>query len=252
MGGSVEKQQPPLRVADEVRELGALVFRSHDHRVRRPHAMVVAPEDERAEFADFISHAQRWLLFLDAPAHTRLRKLMNRGFAPLTVAKLRPRVAAAVDELLSKAQSGAHFDAIGEFAYPLPVRIISELLGVPESLYDRCIALSTDIANWLGNLRRLPEDARRTGAAVKDSLAISTPSFVTAVTPSARTSSICSSTSRAASPESRSRMCMRSVCYFSWPATNHAEPNRKRDLHTVDAPRRVAGGAGQIWSWFPR
>jgi cytochrome P450 len=136
--------------------------------VRPPQAMVVVPDDERVEFADFIRHAQRWLLFLDAPAHTRLRKLMNRGFAPLTVAKLRPRVAAAVDELLGKAQGGAHFDAIGDFAYPLPVRIISELLGVPESLYDRCIALSTDIANWLGNLRRLPEDARRAGAAVKE------------------------------------------------------------------------------------
>jgi cytochrome P450 len=136
--------------------------------VRPPHAIVVAPDEARAEFADFISHAQRWLLFLDAPAHTRLRKLMNRGFAPLTVGKLRPRVAAAVDELLLKAHSGAHFDVIGDFAYPLPVRIISELLGVPESLYDRCIELSTDIASWLGNLRRLPEDARRAGAAVKE------------------------------------------------------------------------------------
>jgi cytochrome P450 len=136
--------------------------------VRPPHAMVVVPDDERAEFADFIRHAQRWLLFLDAPAHTRLRKLMNRGFAPLTVAKLRPRVAAAVDELLAKAHGGAHFDVIGDFAYPLPVRIISELLGLPESLYDRCIALSTDIANWLGNLRRIPEDARRAGAAVEE------------------------------------------------------------------------------------
>jgi cytochrome P450 len=136
--------------------------------VRPPQAMVVVPDEERAEFADFINHAQRWLLFLDAPAHTRLRKLMNRGFAPLTVGKLRPRVAAAVDELLRKAQTGAHFDLVGDFAYPLPVRIISELLGLPESLYDRCIELSTDIANWLGNLRRLPEDARKAGAAVKE------------------------------------------------------------------------------------
>jgi cytochrome P450 len=136
--------------------------------VRPPQAMVAVPEEERVEFADFIEHAQRWLLFLDAPAHPRLRKLMNRGFAPLTVGRLRPRVAAAVDELLRKAQSGSHFDLIGDFAYPLPVRIISELLGVPASLHDRCIELSTDIANWLGNLRRTPEDARRAGAAVKE------------------------------------------------------------------------------------
>ena len=136
--------------------------------IRPPQALVAVPDDERVEFADFIGHAQRWLLFLDAPAHPRLRKLMNRGFAPLTVGKLRPRVAAAVDELLRKAQSGSHFDVIGDFAYPLPVRIISELLGMPESLYDRCIALSTDIAIWLGNFRRTAEEARRAGAAVKE------------------------------------------------------------------------------------
>jgi cytochrome P450 len=136
--------------------------------VRTRQSMVAVPDEERGEFGDFIDHAQRWLLFLDAPAHTRLRKLMNRGFAPLTVEKLRPRVAAIVDELLRKAATGPHFDVIGDFAYPLPVRIISELLGVPESLHERCIVLSTDIANWLGNLRRTPEDARRAHAAVKE------------------------------------------------------------------------------------
>jgi cytochrome P450 len=136
--------------------------------VRPVQAMVAVPDAERVEFASFIDHAQRWLLFLDAPAHTRLRKLMNRGFAPLSVEKLRPRVVAAVEELLRKAELAPQFDAIADFAYPLPVRIISELLGVPPSLYDRCITLSTDIANWLGNLRRNAEDARRASAAVKE------------------------------------------------------------------------------------
>lgn len=135
---------------------------------RTPQSMVVVPDEQRAEFGEFIDHAQRWLLFLDAPAHTRLRKLMNRGFAPLTVEKLRPRVAATVDQLLRKAATGADFDVIADFAYPLPVRIISELLGVPESLHERCIVLSTDIANWLGNLRRTPEDARLAHAAIKE------------------------------------------------------------------------------------
>jgi pimeloyl-[acyl-carrier protein] synthase len=136
--------------------------------VRPVQSMIAVPEEERTEFASFISHAQRWLLFLDAPAHTRLRKLMNRGFAPLTIEKLRPRVEAAVEELLRKAASVPEFDLIADFAYPLPVRIISELLGLPPRLYDRCIALSTDIANWLGNLRRTADDARRASAAVAE------------------------------------------------------------------------------------
>ena len=134
---------------------------------RPPQTLVAVSDEERAPFKDFIDHAGRWLLFLDAPAHTRLRKLMNKGFAPLTVEKLRPRVVAAVDSLLSQAQSKRDFDVIRDFAYPLPVRIISELLGLPESLYDSCIALSTDIATWLGNLRRTAEDAKLAQDAVE-------------------------------------------------------------------------------------
>lgn len=136
--------------------------------VRPPQAIVAVAEEERAPFKDFIDHMGRWVLFLDAPAHTRLRRFMNKGFAPLTVEKLRPRVVAAVDSLLTKAEATADFDVIRDFAYPLPVRIISELLGLPESLYDRCIALSTDIATWLGQLRRNAEDSRRAQDAVKE------------------------------------------------------------------------------------
>lgn len=135
---------------------------------RPPRSMVDVPDEERVEFKDFMDHAQRWLLFLDAPAHTQLRKLMNRGFAPPTIEKLRPWVAATIDELLSKAATGPHFDVIADLAYPLPVRIISELLGLPESLHERCIVLSTDVANWLGNLRRSPEDARQAHAAIQE------------------------------------------------------------------------------------
>lgn len=136
--------------------------------VRPPQAIVALGEEERAPFKDFIEHVGRWLLFLDAPSHTRLRKLMNKGFAPLTMEKLRPRVVAAVDSLLNEAESKPDFDVIRDFAYPLPVRIISELLGLPESLYDRCIALSTDVATWLGQLRRNAEDSRRAQDAVKE------------------------------------------------------------------------------------
>jgi len=136
--------------------------------VRPPQAIVAVPEQERAPFKGFIDHVGRWLLFLDAPAHTRLRKFMNKGFAPLTVERLRPRVVAAVESLLTKAEAMPDFDVIRDFAYPLPVCIISELLGLPESLYDRCIALSTDIATWLGQLRRDAQDSGRAQAAVEE------------------------------------------------------------------------------------
>jgi len=51
-------------------------------------------------------------------------------------------------------------DLIKDFAYPLPVRVICELLGVPAELHDRCVVLSNDIAVWMGDFRRPPESAR--------------------------------------------------------------------------------------------
>lgn len=171
LGGPAVQRMPVRADVWAAFRYDVVVSLLHDERissVRPAHAIVAVPEEQRAEFAPFIEHAQRWLLFLDAPAHTRLRKLMNRGFAPLTIEKLRPRVVAAVDELLHKVEGAPAFDVIADFAYPLPVRIISELLGLPPTLYDRCITLSTDIANWLGNLRRNAEDSRLASAAVKE------------------------------------------------------------------------------------
>jgi cytochrome P450 len=73
------------------------------------------------------------MLFLDPPDHTRLRSLVSKAFTPRTVARLRARIEELVDERLAAvAERGADtMDVITELAYPLPVIIICELLGVP-------------------------------------------------------------------------------------------------------------------------
>ncbi|MCB9597304.1 MAG: cytochrome P450 [Sandaracinaceae bacterium] len=73
------------------------------------------------------------LLMLDPPAHTRIRGLVNKAFTPRVVDALRPRIAALVDELLDavEARGERSLDLIRDFAYPLPVIVIAELLGVP-------------------------------------------------------------------------------------------------------------------------
>jgi cytochrome P450 len=48
------------------------------------------PEDRRAEFAELAHLLGLWMLFMDAPEHTRLRKLMNKGFTPAAAETLRP------------------------------------------------------------------------------------------------------------------------------------------------------------------
>ncbi len=77
------------------------------------------------------------LLGTDPPVHTRLRKIVNRGFTLRRVAALEPRVRAVAQELVELQARSGEWDFISEFAVPLPVRIIAEVLGVePERHQD--------------------------------------------------------------------------------------------------------------------
>jgi cytochrome P450 len=71
------------------------------------------------------------MLRQDPPDHTRLRSLVNKAFTPRAVERLRGRVHEIVSELLDAAARQGGMDLIADFAYPLPVTVICELLGVP-------------------------------------------------------------------------------------------------------------------------
>jgi cytochrome P450 len=71
------------------------------------------------------------LLFMDPPDHTRLRKLVSKAFTPRSVERLRPRVEEIVDARLDEAAERGGMELIADLAYPLPVTVICELLGVP-------------------------------------------------------------------------------------------------------------------------
>ncbi len=73
----------------------------------------------------------RNMLDLDAPDHTRLRALMQKAFTPRLIEQLRDRVQAIADELLDAVPPSGRFDLIHDYALPLPVTVISDLLGVP-------------------------------------------------------------------------------------------------------------------------
>ena len=77
------------------------------------------------------------LLFLDPPAHTRLRSLVAKAFTPRVVEGLRPRIQALVDELLDPVVERGRMDVLADLAYPLPVAVICELLGVPRADQDQ-------------------------------------------------------------------------------------------------------------------
>lgn len=71
------------------------------------------------------------MLMLDGEEHHRLRRLVQKAFTPRLVEQLRPRIQAIADELLDQVQGRESIDLVSDFAFPLPVIVIAELLGLP-------------------------------------------------------------------------------------------------------------------------
>lgn len=71
------------------------------------------------------------MLMVDPPDHTRLRSLVSKALTVGMVEQLRPRIQAIVDELLDQVQGQRQMDLVDAFALPLPIRVMTELLGIP-------------------------------------------------------------------------------------------------------------------------
>ena len=97
--------------------------------------------DNKLEYAPY-----RTILDLDPPDHTRLRSLISKAFTPRSVSELGPRAQQIVDELLDGIADKDKFDLISDFAFPLPVIVIAEMLGIPAEDRDRFNVWSNDIA----------------------------------------------------------------------------------------------------------
>ncbi|MFI6042510.1 cytochrome P450 [Nocardia sp. NPDC051321] len=82
------------------------------------------------------SFFHRIVLYQDPPEHTRLRRLIAAAFPPSLVRRLRVRIDAIIDELLTPALDRGYFDAVTDLGFPLPVTVICELLGVPPADRD--------------------------------------------------------------------------------------------------------------------
>ncbi len=75
----------------------------------------------------------RHMLTVDPPDHTRLRDLVHKAFTPRMIRELNGRIQEITDDLINAAQPRGEMDFIADFAVPIPVTVIAELLGVPTS-----------------------------------------------------------------------------------------------------------------------
>jgi cytochrome P450 len=127
---------------------------------RAQQMLLPLPLSRQAEFSELARMFGLWLIFMDPPEHTRLRKLLNKGFSPAAVEALRPKVEEIVERMLEPLEEGAEVELMHEFANPMPVRIISELLGVPQVLHDRFVNWSRAVALFRGSPNPTVEQAR--------------------------------------------------------------------------------------------
>jgi cytochrome P450 len=101
------------------------------------------------------------MLFLDAPAHQRLRGLASTAFTTSRVEAMRTHIREITDSLLDHVHSSGHMDLIAEFAEPLPAIVTAEMLGVPVSDHVQLKAWSADFAEMLGNFQHNPDRVPR-------------------------------------------------------------------------------------------
>jgi cytochrome P450 len=98
----------------------------------------LSEEDRHRYFrVEELRHIDKHMLNADPPVHTRLRSLVSQAFTSRRVEALRPRILSLAERLLSSLPSSGSVELLEAFAFPLPITVIAELLGVPTEDQDR-------------------------------------------------------------------------------------------------------------------
>jgi cytochrome P450 len=111
-----------------------------DERFVRDPRLALPPE-RLAEFDAGLPESMAFIdsnmLNRDGDDHRRLRRLVSKAFTPRMIERLRPRIQEIADELIDPVVAGGEMELVSAFAFPLPITVIAELLGVPPADRDR-------------------------------------------------------------------------------------------------------------------
>ncbi|QBD77284.1 cytochrome P450 [Ktedonosporobacter rubrisoli] len=111
------------------------------------------------------------MLFLDPPAHSRVRTLASRAFTPRRIEVLRAHIQDITNTLLDAVLQKRHMEVIKDLAYPLPAIVTAEMLGVPTEDWPQLTAWSADFAQVLGNFQHNPDFASRALKSLEEMIA---------------------------------------------------------------------------------
>ena len=117
-----------------------------DRRFVRDPRLALTPDELDARPPEFTNELiESHMLNRDGDDHRRLRRLVTRAFTPRMVEGLRPRVQEIADALLDGVEARGEMDLVDDYAFPLPITVIAELLGVPAADRDRFRAWSATV-----------------------------------------------------------------------------------------------------------
>jgi len=151
----------PYAIYDQIRAQGTLVptwlgnWATPSHRVcnqvlRDRRFGVQAIENEHGRDA---GEAELSFLELNPPDHTRQRRLVTPAFSPKAVATYRGRIERTVGGLLDQAAAAGQFDLVSQFAAPLPIAVITDLLGVPDANAEEFAEYGASIGSALDGIK---------------------------------------------------------------------------------------------------
>jgi cytochrome P450 len=124
--------------------------------------------EQRQEQAFGLFNRAPTMLNTDPPVHTRLRKLVSKAFTPRAVEELRPRIQDIVNQLLDDVADKGEMDLVQALSYPLPVIVISEMLGVPPEDRARFKKWSDEVVATLGGPFTPQDVLDRAGVAIRE------------------------------------------------------------------------------------
>jgi cytochrome P450 len=114
---------------------------------------------DHESFSSAVPAPKDWFLFFDPPRHTKLRALISGAFTPRVISNLEPRIRELSRELLDAAMKSGEMDLALDYAVPLPMKVIAEMVGIPAADWSRFKSWSDGLLKLSYSMRGMEADA---------------------------------------------------------------------------------------------
>jgi pimeloyl-[acyl-carrier protein] synthase len=127
-------------------------------------------EEQKLQISAWADASANMMFFMDAPSHTRIRKLVLRAFSPEALAALQPRIRRLFLDILDGLPTGVEIDFMRQVAHPFPALVIGEILGVPRGNWDRLMHWSDIFIEFIATFQGTFDLALRANQATLEML----------------------------------------------------------------------------------